>query len=163
MDFNKKTILLLLFNIFLFSNAQNYTDYVNPFIGTSNFGATNPGAISPRGMVSVSPFNVSGKKNTFEKDSRWLSTPYVNENSFLTGFSHVNLSGVGCPDLGVILTMPTTGDLVTNHLEYGSAYEDEKAVAGYYTTTLKKYNIKVEATATTRVGISKYTFPKGKS
>ena len=62
MDFIKKTILLLLFNIFLFSNAQNYTDYVNPFIGTSNFGATNPGAISPRGMVSVSPFNVSGKK-----------------------------------------------------------------------------------------------------
>jgi len=163
MEFNKKIIFLILSSIFLFSNAQNYTDYVNPFIGTSNFGATNPGAISPRGMVSVSPFNVSGKKNTFEKDSRWLSTPYVSENSFLTGFSHVNLSGVGCPDLGVILTMPTTGDLVTNHLEYGSAYKDEKAVAGYYTTTLKKYNIKVEATATTRVGISKYTFPKGKS
>ena len=59
--------------------------------------------------------------------------------------------------------MPTAGDLITNHLEYGSTYEEEKATAGYYTTTLKKYNIKVEATATTRVGISKYTFPKGKS
>ena len=65
--------------------------YVNPFIGTSNFGATNPGAIAPRGMVSVSPFNVSGAQNLLEKDSRWLSTPYVYENTFLTGFSHVNL------------------------------------------------------------------------
>ena len=51
--------------------------YVNPFIGTSNYGATNPGAIAPRGMVNVSPFNVSGSQNLLEKDSQWLSTPYV--------------------------------------------------------------------------------------
>jgi len=136
---------------------------VNPFIGTSNFGATNPGAIAPRGMVSVSPFNVAGTQNTLEKDSRWLSTPYVNENNFLTGFSHVNLSGVGCPDLGVILTMPTTGNLETDHLKYGSTYDREVAKAGFYSTRLKKYNIKVETTATSRVGFSKYSFPKGKS
>ena len=140
-----------------------YTNLVNPFIGTSNFGATNPGAIAPRGMVSVSPFNVSGTKNTLEKDSRWLSNPYVYENTFLTGFSHVNLSGVGCPDLGVILTMPTTGALQTDHLQYGSTYAEEVANPGYYSTTLKKYDIKVETTATTRTGISRYFFPKGKS
>ena len=156
---------LFLFFLFIVSNttAQDITQFVNPFIGTSNFGATNPGAISPRGMVSVSPFNVSGKQNTLEKDSRWLSNPYVHENTFLTGFSHVNLSGVGCPDLGVILTMPTTGKLETNHLKYGSTYTNEIAKAGYYSTTLKKYDIKVEATATTRTGITKYTFPKGQS
>ena len=34
-------------------------DYINPFIGTSNFGATHPGAIAPRGMLSISPFNVA--------------------------------------------------------------------------------------------------------
>ena len=140
-----------------------YTNFVNPFIGTSNFGATNPGAIAPRGMVSVSPFNVSGTQNALEKDSRWLSNPYVYENTFLTGFSHVNLSGVGCPDLGVILTMPTTGALQTDHLQYGSTYAKEVANPGYYSTTLKKYDIKVETTATTRTGISRYFFPKGKS
>ena len=85
--------------------SQEAVNFVNPFIGTSNFGATNPGAIAPRGMASVSPFNVAGDQNVLEKDSRWLSNTYVNENTFLTGFSHVNLSGVGCPDLGVILTM----------------------------------------------------------
>ena len=137
--------------------------YVNPFIGTSNYGATNPGAIAPRGMVNVSPFNVSGSQNLLEKDSQWLSTPYVYENTFLTGFSHVNLSGVGCPDLGVVLTMPTTGVLETDHLKYGSTYSNEIAKPGYYSSTLDKYDIKVQSTATTRTGVSNYLFPKGKS
>lgn len=139
-------------------------EYVNPFIGTSNFGTTNPGPIAVRGMANVSPFNVAGPQNLpLEKDSRWLSTPYVHENTFLTGFSHVNLSGVGCPELGVILAMPTTGDIKTNHLEYGTTYSNEISKVGYYSNTLDKYNIKVEATATTRTGVSKYSFPAGKS
>lgn len=143
---------------------KNYTQYVNPFIGTSNYGTTNPGPIAVRGMVSVSPFNVAGSQNfPLEKDAGWLSTPYVKENPFLTGFSHVNLSGVGCPDLGVILTMPTSGALETNHLNYGSTFSDEISNVGYYSTNLEKYNIKVETTATTRTGVSRYTFPEGES
>ncbi len=145
------------------TRPHDLTGYVNPFIGTSNYGATNPGAIAPRGMVNVSPFNVSGSQNLLEKDSQWLSTPYVYENTFLTGFSHVNLSGVGCPDLGVVLTMPTTGVLETDHLKYGSTYSNEIAKAGYYSSTLDKYDIKVQSTATTRTGVSNYLFPKGKS
>ena len=145
------------------TRPNDLTGYVNPFIGTSNYGATNPGAIAPRGMVNVSPFNVSGSQNLLEKDSQWLSTPYVYENTFLTGFSHVNLSGVGCPDLGVVLTMPTTGAIETDHLKYGSTYSDEVAKAGYYSSTLDKYDIKVQSTATTRTGVSNYLFPKGKS
>ncbi len=154
--------VILILNSFLLL-GQAAIEYVNPFIGTSNFGATNPGAIAPRGMVSVSPFNVAGTQNTLEKDSRWLSNPYVHENNFLTGFSHVNLSGVGCPDLGVILTMPTTGNLETDHLKYGSTYDNEVAKAGFYSTTLKKYKVKIETTATSRAGVSRYSFPEGKS
>lgn len=158
-----KIVLFFLFCNVTLVTSQNVSTYVNPFIGTSNYGATNPGAIAPRGMVSVSPFNVAGKQNILEKDSRWLSNPYVNENTFLTGFSHVNLSGVGCPDLGVILFMPTTGKVETNHLKYGSTYVNETAKPGYYSVNLEKYSIKVEATATIRTGVSKYTFPKGES
>ncbi|CAH8282409.1 putative alpha-1,2-mannosidase [Mariniflexile fucanivorans] len=162
--YRKVILFLILFcSSVSYVAAQEYATYVNPFIGTSNYGATNPGAIAPRGMVSVSPFNVAGKQNILEKDSRWLSNPYVNENTFLTGFSHVNLSGVGCPDLGVILLMPTTGNVETNHLKYGSTYSNESAKAGYYSSVLNKYNIKVETTATTRTGVSRYSFPKGKS
>ena len=43
-------------------------DYVDPFIGTTNFGTTNPGAICPNGMMSVVPFNVMGSsENTYDK------------------------------------------------------------------------------------------------
>ena len=141
--------------------AQEPVDFVNPFIGTSNYGATFPGPIAPRGMVSISPFNVAGPQNVLEKDSQWLSNPYVHENTFLTGFSQVNLSGVGCPELGVLLLMPTTGDLETNHLKYGSTYKNEVAKAGYYSTEIDKYNVKGEFTASKRVGVSKFSFPKG--
>ena len=158
--------LIILFLVFNFDViiGQDQASYVNPFIGTSNYGATYPGPIAPRGMVSISPFNVAGSKNLpLEKDSQWLSTPYVHENTFLTGFSQVNLSGVGCPDLGVILLMPTTGQVETNHLKYGSTYSNEVAKAGYYSSTIDKYNVKGEFTTSTRVGVSRFTFPKGQS
>ncbi|MEG0454893.1 MAG: hypothetical protein RR559_06050, partial [Bacteroides sp.] len=46
------------------------TNYVNPFIGTTNFGTTNPGAVCPNGMMSVVPFNVMGSSdNKYDKDA----------------------------------------------------------------------------------------------
>ena len=144
--------------------AQQLTGFVNPFIGTSNFGATHPGAVVPQGMVSVSPFNVTGSENnTFDKDARWWSTPYTYENNFFTGYSHVNLSGVGCPDLGVILLMPTTGNIKANIKEYGSEMSQQKASPGYYSCVLNKYNILTEVSATKRSAISRFTYPAGKA
>ena len=61
-------------------------DYVNPFVGTTNYGTTNPGALCPQGMMSVVPFNVMGSVNgNRDKDSRWWSTPYEHTNNFFTG------------------------------------------------------------------------------
>ncbi|MCY1633557.1 GH92 family glycosyl hydrolase [Marinifilum sp. D737] len=155
-------ILLILLS---FTNCfAQFTQFVNPFIGTTNFGTTNPGAIVPRGMVSVTPFNVSGSDiNKYDKDARWWSTPYSWDNSYLTGFSHVNLSGVGCPELGVILLMPTRGKVNADHKQYGSVMKNQKATPGYYATNLEKYSIKAELSSTKRTGISRYTFPKGES
>ena len=148
------------------SAQENPVDYVNPFVGTTNYGTTNPGAICPQGMMSVVPFNVMGDKsvgNKIDKDSQWWSTPYEHTNTYFTGFSHVNLSGVGCPELGSLLLMPTTGKLNVDYLQYGSAYKDEKATPGYYSNVLTKYGIKNEVSATLRTGISRFTFPKGES
>lgn len=158
----KKQVMSLLLCGSLMTAAQQPVDYVNPFIGTSNYGTTNPGAICPQGMMSVTPFNVMGSEsNRFDKDSQWWSTPYSSDNDFMTGFAHVNLSGVGCPELGSLLLMPTAGELNVNYKEYGSKYKDEVAHPGYYSNTLTKYNIKTEATATMRTGLSRFTFPKG--
>ena len=118
-------------------HAQEPADYVNPFIGTTNFGTCNPGAVCPNGMMSVVPFNVMGSEdNKYDKDARWWSTPYDYTNSFFTGFAHVNLSGVGCPELGSLLLMPTTGKLDVDYRNYGSKYEKENATPGYYTISL---------------------------
>ncbi len=146
------------------TSAQNLTEYVNPFIGTTNYGTTNPGPVLPNGMMSVAPFNVMGSdKNKFDKDAQWWSTPYSFDNTFFTGFSHVNLSGVGCPELGSLLLMPTSGELNVDYKEYGSEYADDKASPGYYTNRLTKYNIKTEVSATTRTSIARFTFPAGQA
>lgn len=164
----KKNLLFVITLIFVtvssLAQDKQPIDWVNSFIGTTNFGTTNPGAVMPNGMMSVVPFNVMGSKdNVYDKDARWWSTPYEYHNVFFTGYSHVNLSGVGCPDLGSLLIMPTTGELDVNYKNYGSRYSDEKASPGYYTNRLTKYNILTEVTSTMRAGVHRYTFPEGKS
>ena len=154
-------------SLFLFSFAtalfaQEPADYVNPFVGTTNYGTTNPGAVVPQGMMSATPFNVMGSAdNKFDKDKQWWSTPYEVNNKYLTGFAHVNLSGVGCPDMGSLLLMPTAGKLNVDYRSYGSEYTDEVATPGYYTNQLSKYGIKCEMTATARTSRARFTFPEG--
>ena len=143
--------------------AKDNVDYVDPFIGTTNFSICNPGAIMPHGLMSVVPFNVMGSDlNQDDKDKRWWSAVYEYNNKYFTGFAHVTLSGVGCPEMGTLLTMPTMGELNVDYRSYGSEYKDETARPGYYSTILTKYGIRTEVTATTRSSIERYTFPKGK-
>lgn len=143
---------------------KQVTDYVDPFIGTTNFSVCHPGAVTPHGLMSVVPFNVMGSDlNQFDKDSRWWSAPYERNNSYLTGFAHVTLSGVGCPEMGTLLLMPTTGDLDVDYHNYGTAYSEEAASPGYYAVKLDKYDIRCEVSATTRTSAERYTFPKGRA
>lgn len=163
MKYHKIALVALFMCPFIASaNEKKVTEYVNSFIGTSNYGTTNPGALCPNGMMSVTPFNVMGSDlNTFDKDSRWWSTPYCSDNKFITGFSHVNLSGVGCPEVGLALTMPTSGPLNVDYHLYGSEYHSETASPGYYGCVLSAYDIKAEVSATPRTSIERYTYRKG--
>ena len=56
----RKIIFAAFFSFVFCLGAPAQNEWVNPFIGTSNFGACNPGAVTPNGMMSVSPFNVMG-------------------------------------------------------------------------------------------------------
>ena len=159
----KRFISLLLLLAPLAVAAQKPADLVNPFIGTTNFGTTNPGAVTPNGMMSVVPFNVMGSDlNVFDKDQRWWSAPYEYNNKFFTGYAHVALSGVGCPEASSLLVMPTSGELDVDYFSYGSEYTNEKATPGYYSNELTKYGIRTEVTATTRSSCERYTVPAGK-
>lgn len=161
----KKTLSAMLFALACLSqhaDAGNLTRYVDPMIGTTNFSVCNPGAVMPHGLMTVTPFNVMGSDlNQFDKDKRWWSAAYEYNNVYMTGFAHVMMSGVGCPEMGTLLTMPTTGKLNVDYHDYGSTYEQETARPGYYGVKLKKYGIKCEMTSTLRSSRERYTFPKG--
>ena len=106
--------------------------------------------------MAVVPFNVTGSElNRFDKDNRWWSAPYDIRNKYSVGFAHGALSGVGCPELGAIITMPTVGAIAPDRYEHGSTYFDEVAEAGYYATTYEKYNVRAEATASERASVEK--------
>ena len=159
----RRLLLTLLATISCFTLwASEPTRWVDPFIGTADYSVTHPGAVVPHGMMAVVPFNVTGSElNRFDKDNRWWSAPYDIRNKYSVGFAHGALSGVGCPELGAIITMATVGDIMPNRYDHGSTYVDEMAEPGYYATTYDKYGVRAEATASERASIERYTFTKG--
>ena len=136
--------------------------WVDPFIGTADYSATHPGAVVPHGMMAAVPFNVTGSElNRYDKDNRWWSTPYDVRNKYSVGLAHGALSGVGCPELGAIITMATTGGVEPDCRNHGSTYSDEVAEVGYYATTYDRFAVRAEATATERASVERYTFAEG--
>ena len=142
--------------------ADEPTQYVDPFIGTADYSVTHPGAVVPHGMMAVVPFNVTGSDlNRYDKDNRWWSAPYDIRNKYSVGFAHNALSGVGCPEMGAIITMATVGEVMPDRYDHGSTYTDEVAEPGYYATTYDKFAIRAEATATERASVERYIFTEG--
>ena len=155
-------IALLTLCATLSAQERDYTEWVDPFIGTADYSATHPGAVVPHGMMAVVPFNVTGSElNRYDKDTRWWSTPYDIRNKYSVGFAHGALSGVGCPEMGAIITMATTGAMQADATLRGSTYSDEVAKPGYYATTYDRFNIRAEATATDRASVERYTYNEG--
>ncbi|MEG1617879.1 MAG: GH92 family glycosyl hydrolase [Bacteroidales bacterium] len=136
--------------------TQDFTAYVNPFIGTDYTGNTYPGATVPFGMVQLSPDNGLPGWDRI--------AGYYWPDSTIAGFSHTHLTGTGAGDLYDISFMPATLPFSEADAPLGLhskfSHDREKAEAGYYQVFLSDYNINVELTATERCGIQKYTFPK---
>ncbi|MCQ9637199.1 GH92 family glycosyl hydrolase [Chryseobacterium sp. WG23] len=146
---------LITFSLFMTQliSAQNYSQYVNPFIGTGGHGHTFPGAIVPFGMVQLSPDT--------RIDGSWDGcSGYHYSDSVIYGFSHTHLNGTGVSDYGDIMLMPTMGNPSLDSKDYSSkfSHKNEKATAGFYTVKLDKNNINVRLTTTKRVGYHEYTF-----
>lgn len=139
------------------ANAQNnLTQYVNPFVGTDGHGHTFPGATTPFAMVQLSPDT--------RIDGSWDGcSGYHYSDSFIYGFSHTHLSGTGCSDYGDIAFMPSLVSKAIIQIQrldkiyYTFSKKSEKATPGYYSVQLNN-GIKVELSATTRVGIQKYSY-----
>src|SRR5215211_3573081 len=123
----RKHILYLTFFILHFAFSKNlfaqkeYTQLVNPFIGTGGHGHTYPGASMPFGMVQLSP------------DTRMAdwdgSSGYHYSDSVIYGFSHTHLSGTGIPDYCDVLFMPFTGQVQWDNKDYRSTFSHAKEKA----------------------------------
>lgn len=168
MKLNSRLSGTLFFTIILLSIrslfAQSPVDYVDPFLGSvhSRWFFFTP-ACEPLGMVKLAPmtYGFGGYRGGGHV------TGYDYNHNSIIGFCHVHEF-----QLGGILTMPTVGKLYTvpgdeNQSEKGFrsgfSKENEQAEAGYYSVYLDKYKVKVELTATTRVGFHRYTFPASDS
>jgi predicted alpha-1,2-mannosidase len=151
--------------------SYDYSRYVDPMVGTQNMGHTFPGATVPFGMVQLSPdtrhLMMYDAEGNYVREAYRYCSGYQYEDSVIFGFSHTHFSGTGHSDLGDISLMPTTGplrlpsaDSIQTGTDYGSRFrhETERAEPGYYRVTLDDPGVEVELTATTRVGVHRYSF-----
>lgn len=152
---------------------MRYCDYVDTIIGTvgdeqdtsmHGGGKTYPGAVSPFGMVQLSPDTTTSGDN---------GTGYNYCQNTIEGFSFNHMSGIGWyGDLGNIQIMPVCGDTDlrsgsnaevpflkgTNGWKSPFTHESEVTKAGYYSVYLDRYKVKCEASATVRCGILRFTY-----
>ncbi|MBQ8220722.1 MAG: GH92 family glycosyl hydrolase [Bacteroidaceae bacterium] len=143
------------------NSQESLTNYVDPLIGSGGHGHVFVGASVPFGMVQLGPTSIN---QTWD----WCSGYHQDEASVI-GFSHTHLSGTGIGDLFDVTVMPVTGEVTYAR---GTIEEPESglwsmadrtqeiAEVGYYAVPLTRYGIKAEMTATARVGMHRYTFPK---
>ena len=126
---------------------QDYTQYVNPFVGTGGHGHVFLGANVPFGHIQAGP---TQKKQGWD----WCSG-YHYSDSVLVGFGQMHLSGTGIGDLGDIALLPVTKN---NEREVKFSHKAEYATPGYYAVTLAN-GVRVELTTTPRTAFHRYTFP----
>jgi predicted alpha-1,2-mannosidase len=149
---------------------DDFTRYVNPFIGTANSplpdylggngsGNTFPGAALPFGMVQWGP----DTEHAFGKDERGS---YLYADTAIRGFSLTHLSGPGCPVFGDVPVMPFAGRVMTSPAADPARYlarfshANERAAPGFYEVTLDT-GVRVQLSATERTGYGVFTFPSG--
>jgi len=160
--FIRSACLSILFAGVSSSLAANGMEHVNLLIGTGYNGHTFPSATVPFGAVAPGP-DCSVQE--------WhAAAGYHYDKTTILGFSQTHLSGTGLIDWGDFMLMPVVGDVsykpgAEKNPETGYrsrfSHDDETAEPGYYQVRLQDYDIDVELTATERVAMHRYTFPKG--
>lgn len=148
----------------LMAGNSDLTQYVRPNIGTvhSRWFFYTPAAL-PFGMAKLG----ASTNGTYGNEQGWEAVGYDDAHTSIDGFPCLHEF-----QIGGILLMPVTGSIknIPGKLDspdkgWRSRFDkkDEHATAGYYSVVLKDYRIKVELTATERVGFQRYTFPESDS
>ena len=159
---NVNAILLILFSVMSCARPaeKSPVDWVDTQLGATHcrWFFYTPAAL-PFGMVKLAPTT-----NAYGSAGSWLPNGYDDRHTSIEGFAHLHEF-----QIGGIVTMPTIGELKTlpgtlNNPDsgYRSRFEKttEQASPGFYGVILADYGIKVELTASERVGFHRYTYPQ---
>ena len=156
---NKKTSLLsvlviLFFNFFVFSQ-DDFTQYVNPLIGSDSShelsnGNTYPAIALPWGMNFWTP-------QTGKMGDGWI---YTDKNSGLVGIRQTHQPSPWINDYGAFSIMPITGKLKVLENERKSQFNNLQVLPHYYKVKLIDSKTTVELTPTKRSAHFKIEFPK---
>ena len=156
---NKKTFLLtvlviLFFNFFAFSQ-DDFTQYVNPLIGSDSShelsnGNTYPAIALPWGMNFWTP-------QTGKMGDGWI---YTDKNSGLVGIRQTHQPSPWINDYGAFSIMPITGKLKVLENERKSQFNNLQVLPHYYKVKLIDSKTTVELTPTKRSAHFKIEFPK---
>ncbi len=153
---------------------QNFTQYVNPFIGTAptptahagfsfDTGDVVPDATYPLGMVQWGP----------DTKTR-IPGHYYYPDKVIDDFSVDHFSGRGCGAWGDFPLMPFIAQSTSTTSEEKEqvpslsslvspfSHQQETAHPGYYQVYLEKPQVNVEFSATAHGGVGRFTYPASK-
>ena len=123
----------------------DFTQYVDPAIGTEYNGHTHVAASYPFGMVQAGPDTGRGNWD--------YCSGYRNSDKTIWGFSQTHLSGTGCPDLADFRLQPGGADRA-----YPFRKETEVKTPGYYAVTLDEIDADVEIAVSKHAAIYRITY-----
>ena len=159
-NLKKYVISLLVLCGLLPLSARDYTQYVNPLMGTqSSFelstGNTYPAIAMPWGMNFWTP-------RTNHMGDGWQYTYTAHE---IFGFEQTHQPSPWINDYGQFSLMPVTGKLEMDEAKRASwfSHKSEVALPHYYKVYLAEYDITTEITPTERASMFRFTFPEAES
>lgn len=141
----------------LMAEAKDWTQYVNPLMGTqSSFelstGNTYPAITRPWGMNFWTP-------QTGKMGDGWQYTYTANK---IRGFKQTHQPSPWINDYGQFSIMPVTGKLEFDEEKRASwfSHKGEIATPSYYKVYLAEHDVVTEMTPTERAVLFRFTFPE---
>jgi putative alpha-1,2-mannosidase len=160
------SLLTLIFATQIAANQADYTQYVNPFIGSEG---PIPGYAYGGGDIFVGaavPFGTVKVGIDTQEDNLTLAT--INggytPKGYVTGVSMLHVSGTGgCPKYGVISQMPLSNvappvNLLNNTTYWQRRVGEDKASVGQFSSELED-GTHLSLAGTKHAGIMRYDFP----
>ncbi len=139
------------------AQGDNYTDYVNPLVGTLSkhslsTGNTYPAIARPWGMNFWTP-------QTGKIGDGWA---YTYDADKIRGLKQTHQPSPWINDYGQFSIMPVTGKPIFDEEERASwfSHKSEQAKPYYYSVYLADHDVIAELTPTSRAAMFRFTFPQ---